>query len=231
MISPPTGWPDCFNTPEMQTYITSAKISGQRVRLCGKLGPAELSKVSKLKLTASDTCANAVKVREATGWQIIAGFVLYEKPSAGAEGKYVAEQRWWNAKTNKDGSSGKWVYASPGRPPEVVLVESAKTPIPEMEPVAEKKSFPATGAAAKPATPPRRFDHSDTLQEPGKVYGAMTSSVAKEFTLFDAERAEEARQNEAAAALAREEALTSQARGSSYGNAPRAAPVDVHELD
>ena len=234
LISPPTGWPESFNTPELQAYITN-KLAGERVRLCGKLGPAEQSKVAKLKLSASDTRANAVRVRQATGWSIIAGFALYERPPGSAgddEGRYAAEQRWWNAKTNKDGSSGKWVDASPGRPAEVVLVESPKTPVPGEDSEEDlKKLFPTTSATAKGSTPAKRFDHSDTVQEAGKVYGAMSSSVSKEFKVFDAQRAEEERQKEAVVARAREEALTSQARGSAYGAAPRAASVDVHELD
>ena len=107
LLSPPSGWPDCFNAPELQSYIADT-LKGQRVRLCAQAGPADLAKVSKLKvgeLSATDTLANAEKVRKATGWDIIGGYILFERTDASAGNRYTAERRWWNAKKNKDGSS------------------------------------------------------------------------------------------------------------------------------
>ena len=105
-MSPPRGWPECFNDSELQSYLT--EIRGQRVRLCARAGPADAAKVSKLKLSATDTLSNAQKVSKATGWSVIGGYILYGRVFA-TSGKFAAEQRWWNAKFNKDGTSGKCV--------------------------------------------------------------------------------------------------------------------------
>eukprot|EP00966_Prymnesium_polylepis_P175867 4070546-Prymnesium_polylepis.1 len=118
----------------------------------------------------------------------------------------------------------------------MVLVESPLTPVPSVEQAASRSKPKAAVPAAAPAS--KRFGHSDTVQQPGKVCGSMTSSVPREFTHFDAakaeearQKAEEARQQAEARAAANEDAMSSQALGSAYGSTLRSGPVDVHELD
>ena len=117
-----------------------------------------------------------------------------------------------------------------------MLVESPLTSVPSIEQAATSSKPKGAVPAAAPAS--KRFSHSDTVQQPGKVCGSMTSSVPREFTHFDAAKAEEARQTADVArqqaearAAANEDAMASQVVGSAYGSTPRSGSVDVHELD
>ncbi|KAL1524282.1 hypothetical protein AB1Y20_019185 [Prymnesium parvum] len=218
--SPPRGWPECFNSPELQAYIAD-ELKGQRVRLCGQPGPADLAKLAKLKLSDKDTLLNAQQVEAAVGWKIMGGYVLYEKLDAPpGTCKYTATRRWWNYKTNKDGSPGKWIDASPGRPKELVLVQSAEVPV----------GGPDARSSAPRASAERKFDHSDTVQQPGKVYSSMSAAVPREFKLFDAQKAEVERQAAVETARPQSEGCVAH-EASSTRHVPRRTPVDVHELD
>ena len=120
---------------------------------------------------------------------------------------------------------------TPSRPDEVVLVESPDSPVPSNE---EPPATTRSGGLNPVGTlPSRRFKHSDTVQEPGKVCGSLSSAVAKEFTIFDAEVEAERREAEERAAGC--DAATTESvsicKGTSFRFAPRMASVDVHELD
>eukprot|EP00966_Prymnesium_polylepis_P194927 4518354-Prymnesium_polylepis.1 len=47
-VSPPRGWPESFNLPELQQYV-EGELRGQRVRLIGRPGAGDEAKIHRLK--------------------------------------------------------------------------------------------------------------------------------------------------------------------------------------
>lgn len=153
-VSPPREWPACFSMPALKRFVMT-ELQGKRVRLIGPPPPTELARAQKLGMDEEDTRANAIKVRSALGWEIIAGFALLEKARAsGVEAPtfvdearamsanpiYVGHQRWWNV-TPK----GIWLDLSPRKYKKMVLVESAKVEVPA--PTGEEAERIADGPA------------------------------------------------------------------------------------
>ena len=174
LVSPPRGWPESFNSPALQAYIE--KLDGKRVRLVGLPGPSDVAKVAKLKLDTTDTDSLSVakRVRKLTGWPIVAGYALFERsvaPSGSPE--YVSNQRWWNAKKE----AGKWIDVTPREADiaELVLVESGQVATPPLEEASLAKAPKAP--AVKSYLDPKLYGP----QQPGIVYGSMSSSVSREF--------------------------------------------------
>lgn len=126
LLSPPRGWPACFSAPALKSFIAS-ELAGRRVRLSEPPPAPLLEQVAALGLAPGDSLANALKVRAHCGWEVIGGFALYERaaPADGDE-RFVGVERWWNAN-----AKGLWLDMTPRPERDVVLVESARTPVPE----------------------------------------------------------------------------------------------------
>lgn len=80
-LSPPRGWPECFNSDELQHYIQT-ELKGQRVRLTGRPGPADGARIHRLKVKSDDSLSVARRIQEELGWPIICGYALYESVEA-----------------------------------------------------------------------------------------------------------------------------------------------------
>ncbi len=162
LLSPPREWPECFSTPELKSYVNTT-LKGKRVRLTDRPEVDEVARVRELELCADDSRGNAVKVRRALGWPIVAGFALYEKAAGGGDdgagggkhSRYTSKQRWWNA-TPK----GVWYDFSPRSERKLVLIESTLTAVPE--PSAEELESLAhpSGGAAETVVVVRHLDVS-----------------------------------------------------------------------
>ena len=128
LISPPRGWPGCFSTPALKEFVAN-ELNGRKVRLSERPPEAEAELVHGLDLNPSDPRANAVRVREALGYDILGGFALYERADAvtGGSDAYTAQPHWWNV-TPK----GLWIDATPRPHAELVLVESGRIEVPAM---------------------------------------------------------------------------------------------------
>ena len=149
LISPPRDWPACFERPPLKLFISQA-LAGSRVRLCGAVSEANVTKMGGVSLSVNDSRANALRVRTKTGWDVMAGFIIYERTDVlAADGSpaFVARPHWWNAKKN-----GAWVDPTP-RPTyqEVVLVESERTALPPPGEKAPKAEMVLKGEMAPKA--------------------------------------------------------------------------------
>ena len=125
LLSPPRGWPSCFTQPAMKAFI-SGELGGRKVRL-SELPPSETQElVAGLPLSPTDPQGNALKVREAFGYDMLGGFALYEKEvSDGAADPYIGKAHWWNVS-----AKGLWLDFTPRAYTELVLVESSRTAVP-----------------------------------------------------------------------------------------------------
>lgn len=125
LLSPPRDWP---SSASKATNFVSKTLKGTKMRLVGTLAPENAALLAGVTLRAADSKANAMRVRERTGWVILRGFALYERcePKDG-EQPYVGSVHYWNATPR-----GLWVDATPRLPQHaaVVLVESVKPPAP-----------------------------------------------------------------------------------------------------
>ena len=135
LISPPRGWPDCFKTQTMKTFIAN-ELAGRRVRLSEAPDPEHLEMAAGIGLAASDSRGNALKLRDRYGWEMLGGFMLLERADApaGSADLYVGEPHYWNAN-----SRGLWIDLTPRRYKDIVLVESASTPVPTPTPGEQKR--------------------------------------------------------------------------------------------
>lgn len=125
-ISPPLGWPDCFQLPPLASFISQSLI-GKRVRACAPISEANASKLKGVPLIEEDSRTNAQLVRGKLGWEMLAGYAVYERSDVTASDGgpvFVARPFWWNVKSN-----GAWVDATPRgslHRGDLVLVESDK---------------------------------------------------------------------------------------------------------
>ena len=123
LLSPPSGWPDCFSKPKLKSYIAS-ELKGRRVRLSEAPEAEHMRMSSGVALSRSDALHNAIKLRDRNGWDVLGGFVLYENA---ADGSYASRPHYWNANAR-----GLWIDLTPRRAghASMVLVDSASTPVP-----------------------------------------------------------------------------------------------------
>ncbi|KAL1510181.1 hypothetical protein AB1Y20_006511 [Prymnesium parvum] len=131
LLSPPHGWPSCFEQPPLRPFISDT-LAGKRVRACAPLSASNAAKLGGVALS-HDSHATALLVRLRTGWEVLAGYAVFERQG----GAFVARRFWWNAKKN-----GAWVDATPraaAHGGEMVLVESDQVPLPPPLAEGEKK--------------------------------------------------------------------------------------------
>jgi hypothetical protein len=155
-VSPPRGWPDTFEgIPKLKEFIFK-KLAGvhgspsrqTRVRLTLPAHPMEIERMAELNVRLSDTDskANALAVRRKLGWEVVGGFALLEL-AQGCDRKvpveqpvYHGEHYYWNVTP-----LGLWIDLTPRKHhKKLVLVESAQTAVPP-------PSAAETEALAQPA--------------------------------------------------------------------------------
>ena len=120
--SPPRQWPKCFKESAPLKRFLGKILKGTRCRLTDEPPTSVLTEAIDVKISATDSAANAERVHAELDWAVVTGYALFEKASS--EGVFVAEKRSWNE------HKGAWVDLTP-RPPahtQIVLVESAVTP-------------------------------------------------------------------------------------------------------
>ena len=70
-------------------------MRSRRCRLVQAAIPDQVADpLAKVELDPSDSFANARRVKQQLGWDIVKGFAIFE--FAGTPHKFVAHQRWWN---------------------------------------------------------------------------------------------------------------------------------------
>ena len=138
LCSPPRGWPETANKA---TDFVSKQLRGTKMRMVGALGSQHAAPLVELTLKPSDARGNADRVRDRTGWAVLAGYALMERDDsrtataalhdgwlASACGRYIGVPHYWNATPR-----GLWLDATP-RPhahlQQLVLVESNKVAVP-----------------------------------------------------------------------------------------------------
>ena len=134
--TPPSGWPGVFKTPKLQNYVAKT-LGAKKVRLTS--APAQehvntaLDAGVSLPLSAGAR-ANALLLRERVGWDVLAGFILFENRQGA--GEYVSVPHWWNS-TPK----GLWLDLTPRAADrtEMVLVQSDQTEVPEPMAIERRK--------------------------------------------------------------------------------------------
>lgn len=121
LISPPTGWPKCFQeNATLKGLLGKKGLAGKRCRLTALPSKDDQAKYAAVDINPEDSFGNAEKVQQACGWEVIKGYAVYELK--GAEGTFVGHKRWWNQK-----ESGVWVDPTPrvDAVAELVLLESS----------------------------------------------------------------------------------------------------------
>jgi len=126
----------------MKEFIAK-KLGGKRVRLTDTAHTMEYERLTRLgvKLNSEDPRGNAIQIRRHLGWDVVGGWILFElaqgcgRKDTVEKSIYHGEAHWWNV-TNK----GLWMDLSPRREQHkrMVLVESARTPLPIATPEEEE---------------------------------------------------------------------------------------------
>ena len=122
LLSPPGGWPKSFSdNATLKALLGKKGLSGKRCRLTGMPSKEDAAAYVAVSIDAQNSFANAERVQQTCGWQVIKGFAVFEL--GGTDGAcFVGHKRWWNQK-----ESGMWVDPTP-RPDgvvEMVLLESS----------------------------------------------------------------------------------------------------------
>ena len=151
LLSPPSNWPTCFKEDEVLRYVCLTSVcsvtkptsslypeparcrrflgkrglQSRRCRLVDAALPEDVAvaaRAAKVELHPADSFANAMRVKEQLGWDIVKGFAIMEYAECAHQ--FVAHKRWWNT-TALDA----WVDLTPTKPTVaeagVVLAESA----------------------------------------------------------------------------------------------------------
>ena len=133
LLSPPRNWPDCFSTNALKQYVATS-LKGRRVRLSDPPEAEHVRMGAGMQLTAGvgAPLANAVKLRDKYGWDVLGGYILYEEDTTDEEPRYTSREHFWNANAR-----GLWIDLTPRRASHssLVLVESASVaaPVPSPE--------------------------------------------------------------------------------------------------
>ena len=119
LLSPPAGWPACFQQSVPLKRFVSKVLKGKRCRLTDR-PPADV-RAEAARCPEEGELRDAQRVSTQLGWPIVRGYALYERSAA--PGVYVAKPHAWHTHPTR----GMWVDLSPRRQPQLVLVEA---PIP-----------------------------------------------------------------------------------------------------
>ena len=192
LLSPPRDWPDCFSTSaELKAFI-GTELGGRRVRL-SEAPDAEHLAMAEGLLSGSDALQNALTLRSRFGWEVLGGYMLFERAST--PGAFVSRPHHWSANAR-----GLWIDLTPRRHKDIVLVESASTAIPPLS-AAEAPRIEALRAAELAAAEKR-----DAERKAAKKAAKAAEKEAKEREKLARRAAREA-EAEAKAAHQAESAL------------------------
>ena len=153
LLSPPRNWPDCFSTNALKQYVATS-LKGRRVRLSDPPEAEHVRMGAGMQLTAGAGAplANAIKLRDMYGWDVLGGYILYEEDTADEEPRYTSREHFWNANAR-----GLWIDLTPRRASHssLVLVESASVaapvPSPEQQARIERSARPQLCPPGRPS--------------------------------------------------------------------------------
>ena len=129
LLSPPRDWPA---SAAIASKFVAKALRGKRMRLVEPITTEHQASIGDLQLESDDSCANAMRVRERTGWAVLGGFALFERADhQAATDRFVGVTHYWNVNPR-----GLWIDASPRSPDHqrLVLVESTLSPTPPRPP-------------------------------------------------------------------------------------------------
>ena len=126
-------------------------------------------------------------LRSRFGWDVLGGFILFERAEAAES--FVGRAHYWNANAR-----GLWIDLTPRRHKELVLVESARTAVPSPEPEPQE----ASRLEALRSDELRRLDRRDAERKAAKKAAKAAEKEAKdrEKSAKRAAKAAEARQKQ-----------------------------------
>ena len=167
LLSPPRGWPECFSTSKALKSFIELELGGRRVRLSEPPADEHAELAEGLGLRASDALTNALRLRSRYGWDVLGGFILFERASVA--GSFVGTPHFWNANAR-----GLWIDLTPRRHKMLVLVESARTAVPSPEPQE------ASRLEALRSDELRRLDRRDAERKAAKKAAKAAEKEAKD---------------------------------------------------
>lgn len=120
----PRDWPAVYTSSKALKSLVGKKGScaGKKVGVVGGPTAEELGQVKGLRFYHLQSFANAERVEQAAGFEVVRGWSIFEHLDKAVSEAFVAERYWWNSLPD-----GKWVDFTP-RPedwPELLLAEAA----------------------------------------------------------------------------------------------------------